>query len=268
MTPKGELQQLARQQELRLQERGGRWILALTALTVLAWSVWKGMQRVDAPRQANLEGLEEEGLAESFTRLSRMPQFRALRWIFLHRLAKYQPFGLVVDIGCGPGLLVEAIALRYPALRLVGVDIAAPMVARACESAAASGLAGQVSFRVGDAQSLPFAEASVDFLVSTLSLHHWPDPVAALAEARRVLRPGGQFLFFDLRRDAPRFVYSFARLVTRFVVPPAIRHIGEPLGSFRAAYTAREGEQLLAGSLFTDWSVDFGPAWLFLWGRR
>ncbi|MCX5970559.1 MAG: class I SAM-dependent methyltransferase [Coprothermobacterota bacterium] len=268
MSSKGELLKVVGHQESHPQDSAGRWIFALTALTVIAWSVWEGMRRVDAPRQANLEGLEEEGLAESFTRLSRMPQFRALRWIFLRRLAKYRPFGLVVDVGCGPGLLVEAIALRYPALRLVGVDIAAPMVARACESAAASGLARQVSFRVGDAQSLPFSDASVDFLVSTLSLHHWPDPVAALAEARRVLRPGGQFLFFDLRRDAPRFVYRLACLVTRFVVPPAIRHIGEPLGSFRAAYTAREGEQLLAGSLFTDWSVDFGPAWLFLWGRR
>jgi len=268
MSPKGELLQRERHQEFRRQDNAGRWILAGVALVALVWSVWEGMRRVDAPRQANLEGLEEEGLAESFTRLSRMPQFRALRWIFLRRLAKYRPSGLVVDVGCGPGLLVEAIALRYPVVRLVGVDIAAPMIARACESAAASGLAGRVAFRVGDVQSLPFSDDSVDFLVSTLSLHHWPDPVDALAEARRVLRPGGQLLFFDLRRDAPRFVYCLARLVTRLVVPPAIRRIGEPLGSFRAAYTAREGEQLLAGSLFTDWSVSLGPAWLFLWGRR
>jgi SAM-dependent methyltransferase len=66
------------------------------------------------------------------------------------------------------------------------------------------------SFVVGDVASLPFADASFDLVVSTLSMHHWADPRAGLAEIGRVLRPGGRALVWDLRpgivplhRDVP-----------------------------------------------------------------
>jgi SAM-dependent methyltransferase len=87
---------------------------------------------------------------------------------------------------------------------------------------------------------LPFPDGNLDFVVSTLSLHHWPNPAQAFQEIYRVLKPGGQFLVFDLRRDARRFIYGIARFATAVVVPLAIRRIGEPFGSFLAAYTPGE----------------------------
>ena len=51
----------------------------------------------------------------------------------------------------------------------------------------------------GRAESLPFDDVSVDLVVSTLSAHHWDDPVAAFAEIRRVLRPGGVARIYDVR---------------------------------------------------------------------
>jgi SAM-dependent methyltransferase len=55
-----------------------------------------------------------------------------------------------------------------------------------------------VEFRVGDVASLPFADASFDAVVSTFSLHHWPDPAKGLEEIYRVLRPGGVARIYDV----------------------------------------------------------------------
>ena len=53
--------------------------------------------------------------------------------------------------------------------------------------------------RCGDVVTLPFADGSVDLVVSTLSLHHWDDPAAGLDEIVRVLAPGGQAWIYDFR---------------------------------------------------------------------
>jgi len=83
------------------------------------------------------------------------------------------------------------IAELDPDVRVTGVDLAPEMVERADALAARCGVADRVAFRVGDAASLPFAEATFDAAVSTFSLHHWDDRPRGLAEVHRVLRPGG-----------------------------------------------------------------------------
>jgi ubiquinone/menaquinone biosynthesis C-methylase UbiE len=59
---------------------------------------------------------------------------------------------------------------------------------------------------VTDANALPFADATFHCVVSTGSLHHWKDPIHALSEAERVLKPGGHALIYDLVRDMPKAV--------------------------------------------------------------
>lgn len=111
--------------------------------------------------------------------------------------ADVEPGAVVVDVGTGPGLLLHHLADR--GARLHGVDPSGPMVDIARRAAEGAGLAERLEFAAGSAQDLPFPDASVDLLVSTLSLHHWPDHPAAAAEARRVLRPGGRLLAYDFR---------------------------------------------------------------------
>jgi len=97
----------------------------------------------------------------------------------------------VVDVGSGPGGLLAELRRRLPAARVVGVEPSAAMRA----IAAGRGLTSVD----GRAETLPFDDASVDLVVSTLSAHHWDDPAAAFAEIRRVLRPDGVARIYDVR---------------------------------------------------------------------
>jgi SAM-dependent methyltransferase len=105
----------------------------------------------------------------------------------------------VLEIGSGPGELAFEIARRLPQAKVLGVDLADAMVARAAERAREAGVHLRVQFRLTDAANLPLADGSFDIAVSTLSLHHWADPGAVFAELGRVLRPGGVALVYDLR---------------------------------------------------------------------
>lgn len=103
--------------------------------------------------------------------------------------------GTIVDLGCGPGDLVVEIASRMKDVKIVGIDPSASMLLWAGRHASAD---GRVRFVIGDAAELPFNDASVDVVVSTLSMHHWDDPAGAFAEIARVLTPDGFAFIYDL----------------------------------------------------------------------
>jgi ubiquinone/menaquinone biosynthesis C-methylase UbiE len=124
----------------------------------------------------------------------------------------------VLEIGCGPGRL-SIILTREHGLEVTGVDLDPAMIERARANADRARKAGRrvPVFVVGDVASLSFADASVDLVVSTLSMHHWSDPTSGLAEIGRVLRPGGRALVWDFR---PGVVPFHAH------VPDPARHVG------------------------------------------
>lgn len=104
-----------------------------------------------------------------------------------------RPGQSVLDVGCGPGTVTVDLARRVTPGRVVGVDLAPEVVARAEHDAreAALGEAIDVAFAVADLFALPFADDSFDVVHAHQVLQHVHDPVAALAEMRRVARPGG-----------------------------------------------------------------------------
>ena len=106
----------------------------------------------------------------------------------------------VLEVGCGPGRLSILLARRY-GLDVFGVDLDPAMIDRARANAARGGGEHdrEPSFLVADVASLSFPDRSFDLVVSTLSMHHWADPAAGLAEIGRVLRPDGRALVWDLR---------------------------------------------------------------------
>jgi SAM-dependent methyltransferase len=104
----------------------------------------------------------------------------------------------VLEIGPGPGALAVELARRVPDLRLTGLDVDPAMVELARARARREGLAARLAFVVGDVAAVPFPDASFDLVTSSLSAHHWPDGRAAFGEIRRVLRPGGRAIVYDL----------------------------------------------------------------------
>jgi ubiquinone/menaquinone biosynthesis C-methylase UbiE len=106
----------------------------------------------------------------------------------------------VLEVGCGPGHLSIRLA-RQHGLTVTGLDLDPAMIAHAQANADRPRNSDQhrPSFVVGDVATLAFPDGSFDLVVSTLSMHHWADPTAGLAEIGRVLRPGARSLVWDFR---------------------------------------------------------------------
>ncbi len=242
--------------------------IVLAIVVVGGVLLWTGVRRVELPRIASFEGIEDPQVSRAYGRISRWPQFRLLRRVIDSKLADYRPVGTLADIGCGPGYLVTLIAKRHRELRVLGLDTADEMIRAAELNAARLGLSDRVEFRRGDVGALPMTDGVLDFAVSTLSLHHWSHPGLGLAEIHRVLRPGGQVLLFDLRRDCRRFFLWLLRFAQGVVVPAPLRGANEPMGSLRSSYSVAELEGLLAESPFKEHRIEGGAGWVFVWARK
>jgi len=101
----------------------------------------------------------------------------------------------VLDIATGPGYIAEAFALA--AREVIGVDLTAAMLTIAEERTKERGISN-VSFRIGDVQSLPFEKEEFDVVVSRLALHHMQNPTQVVGEMTRVCRLGGRVLVEDI----------------------------------------------------------------------
>jgi arsenite methyltransferase len=113
-----------------------------------------------------------------------------------------QPGEHVLDIGSGPGFLAcEMAAIVGETGSVHGVDPSESMLAIAAQRDRAAGSA-PVEFRTGDALELPYPDQSFDAAVSTQVYEYVEDMAAALADARRVLRPGGRLLVLDTDWDS------------------------------------------------------------------
>ena len=119
----------------------------------------------------------------------------------------------VLDVGCGMGTDVFDLAERVGTSgQVTGVDVSASLIAEARKRAAGRKL--PVTFAVGDAQALQFADGAFDAVRTERMLMHVPDADRALAEMARVLRPGGRLAVFDFDWET-QFCDSPHREVTR-----------------------------------------------------
>ena len=96
----------------------------------------------------------------------------------------------ILDVGCGPGTITVDLAARVPDGQVTGIDAAPGVLAEARAEADRRGQAN-VRFDTGDVYQLAFADGAFDVVHAHQVLQHLSDPVAALAEMRRVCRPGG-----------------------------------------------------------------------------
>ena len=146
----------------------------------------------------------------------RVPEMegRTARWYARNRgsqsqLAEYQrqaerltadlaPGSDILEVAPGPGY--HAVDLARLGYRVTGLDISHTMVQIATEHARSAGVA--VDFRHGDASAMPFEAGSFDLVVCQAAFKNFLDPVKALDEMHRVLRPGGTAVIQDLNHDS------------------------------------------------------------------
>ena len=142
---------------------------------------------------ASLDGATQERLADVLETRGADAQQRAMRRAFLADLTIPEE-ARVLEVGCGTGVLTRALARLPNVASVVGVDPAPALIARARELADGISI---VEYREADGRELPFEDAAFDVVVFDSTLCHVPMPERALAEAFRVLRPGGRLAAFD-----------------------------------------------------------------------
>src|SRR5689334_1355405 len=109
--------------------------------------------------------------------------------------ARLGPGDAVLDVACGPGIVVAALARRAGAV--VGIDLTPEMLELARQRCAEQGL-DNVRFDLGDVTELPYDDGRFSRVVCRYALHHLTDPGAVVAEMARVCAPGGRVVVVDI----------------------------------------------------------------------
>ena len=203
--------------------------------------------RSDAPKRKPYLGVQMEGpIASWYDRSTRgrIPEFVRTA----EELAASLPAGSrVLEVAPGPGFL--AIELAKRGYSVTGIDISKSFVEIAGRNARDAGVT--IDFRRGDVARMPFADELFDFVVCVAAFKNFPDPIAALNEMHRVLRPGGSASIQDLRKEAtdPEIAAEVRgmkqgrvnALITKWIFRTAL---------LRAAYRTEAIDRLAARSRF------------------
>lgn len=176
----------------RADHLGGQFVHAVTAS--MDWGGMAAFFRTGQPitdrpdrYRAAIERLTRQDIAVFFQEvLAALPQL----------VADLSRGGRVVDVHCGGGRWLVAMARRFPELSLVGVEFEPDSVARARATIEAEGLADRIEIREGKATQ-PGSDASYDLAYFQYALHQLPDAEAVLRAAWAAIRPGGRILVLD-----------------------------------------------------------------------
>jgi ubiquinone/menaquinone biosynthesis C-methylase UbiE len=165
--------------------------------------------------------------------------------------------GRVLEVAPGPGYLAIELARLGP-YRVVGLDISRSFVEMARQNAKEAGV--DVAFELGNASAMPFATDSFDFIVCRAAFKNFSEPVQAIAEMHRVLKPGGRALILDLRPDASSEAINaevkkmglgwFSSLLTKLIFKYSL---------VRRAYSQEQFRQMASRTPFKTCEIEADP---------
>ena len=161
----------------------------------------------------------------------------------------------LIDIGCGLGRGLQALAQRYAGAQAIGIDAAPAMLAANLQARSGAGMAARLrnavaaglgrpggpSLAAADSKALPFAASSFDLLWSNLAWHWFDDPLAVAAEWYRVIRPQGLVMFSSFGVDTLRELRALGAELPEF---PDMHDVGDLLGQTGFAEPVLETERL------------------------
>lgn len=107
----------------------------------------------------------------------------------------------ILDVCSGSGRLALALMRKLPGATIHGIDLSSGMLDLARANAESAGVANRLEFHLEDVAATSFVDDQFDAAISYGALHHWTNPQAVFVELVRIVRPGGQILIGDWRRD-------------------------------------------------------------------
>jgi len=174
------------------------------------------------------------------------------------RMSEDLPEGAkVLEVAPGPGYFAIELA-KLGKYKITGLDISKTFVDIASKNAREAGV--QVDFRHGNASSMPFEEATFDLIVCRAAFKNFSEPVMAVKEMRRVLRPGGKSVIIDLRRDTPKeTIDAHVDKMNAGAVNAAFMKLTFRLMLLKRAYTRKEFERFISESGFQRYEIEETP---------
>ena len=180
------------------------------------------------------------------------------------RLRQVVPVGGdMLEVAPGPGFLSIEMA-KGGKFRVTGLDISKTFVELARKNAAEAGI--KVDFREGNASAIPFADNSFDLLVCRAAFKNFSEPVKALREMNRVLRPGGTGVVIDLRRDTPMSdIAKYAdgldiSAINQWLIKQSFRFM-----LLKRAYTGKQFDEMVKQVPFGKVEVRDAPLGVAIW---
>jgi ubiquinone/menaquinone biosynthesis C-methylase UbiE len=184
------------------------------------------------------------------TRLNEMDDFRHKAKKVAEKL---RPECDVLEVAPGPGYFSIELA-KLGAFHITGLDISRTFIEIASENARTAGV--KIAFRLGNASAMPFPDESFDFVYCSAAFKNFSEPVEAMNEMHRVLRPGCRALICDLRKDVSLDeIQSYIRQSGRswfdaWLTKMAFRHM-----LIKRAYTRDDFERMASQSKFRSCQI-------------
>jgi ubiquinone/menaquinone biosynthesis C-methylase UbiE len=209
------------------------------------------------------KGLPMEGLIASWYAKTTLKDLKRHKLIAKQLVEKISANGKVLEIAPGPGYFCIELA-KLGNYKITGLDISKSFVEIARKNAAEAGL--KIDFREGNASAMPFEDDTFDFTFCQAAFKNFSEPVKAITEMYRVLRPGGLSVIADLRRDAS------PKEIDREVKGMELNRINEFLVKWtfdqmllKSAYSIDEMKTMVSQTLFGECKIKIDGVGFQIW---
>ncbi len=181
----------------------------------------------------------ESVVQQQYDHLAKIYDRRWYRYVistldFLKQWAKIHPQATVLDIACGTGEFERLLLADSPHQQIVGIDLSSKMLAIAQRKLE---LYSTVSFKQGSVTDIPVTSEHFDVVVCASAFHYFDQPLQALTEMKRTLKPGGKLIILDWCKDF--FLCRLYDTILKFFDP-----------AYQGCYTQQELHQFLADAGF------------------